>query len=200
MSTYCLPLEDYDQEKYNEPMVWVGIYVAIASLLCILAMATDLLHGFRNRKLWFPSKYFSLNAASITVITVAMKLPVDLSSDMPSYMDQATKLESLAFMCTMMANFMPSLAAMDNKTLLANIIDIFSACFTNIPQVITVKCHESVIEKTEVSVKVAAKLLGKTTQIIERLETCEVPSMNPDKMAYVDEWRLYLKQSTPQGF
>ncbi|KAI3774899.1 hypothetical protein L1987_49462 [Smallanthus sonchifolius] len=124
MSTYCLPLEDYDQEKYNEPMVWVGIYVAIASLLCILAMATDLLHGFRNRKLWFPSKYFSLNAASITVITVAMKLPVDLSSDMPSYMDQAAKLGSLAFMCTVMANFMPSLAAMDNKTLLANIIGL----------------------------------------------------------------------------
>ncbi|KAI3803562.1 hypothetical protein L1987_31718 [Smallanthus sonchifolius] len=101
MSTYCLPrLEDYDQEKYDEPMVWIGIYVAIASLLCILAMATDLLY----------------------VITVAMKLPVDLSSDMPGYMDQAAKLGSLAFMCTVMANFMPSLAAMDNKTLLANII------------------------------------------------------------------------------
>ncbi|XP_076928097.1 uncharacterized protein LOC143591928 [Bidens hawaiensis] len=113
-----------DQGKYSEPMVWIGIYIAIASLLCILAMTADLFHGFRNKKFWFPSKYFCLNAASITVITVAMKLPVDLSSDMPSYMDQAAKLGSLAFMCTMMANFMPSLASMDNRTLLANIIGL----------------------------------------------------------------------------
>ncbi|KAJ0744428.1 hypothetical protein HanPI659440_Chr10g0387471 [Helianthus annuus] len=65
------------QGKYSEPMVLIGIYIATASLLCILAMAADLLQGFRNNKLWFPCKYFSLNAASITVITVAMKLPVD---------------------------------------------------------------------------------------------------------------------------
>ncbi|KAL8242437.1 hypothetical protein R6Q59_012739 [Mikania micrantha] len=114
----------YDKEnsdRYSKPMVWIGIYIAIASLLCTLAMAADLLHGFRSKKLWFPCKYFSLNAASITVIAVAMKLPVDLTSPMPSYMDQETKLGSLAFMCTMMANFLPSLASMDNKTLLANV-------------------------------------------------------------------------------
>ncbi|GKA38557.1 hypothetical protein Tco_0731108 [Tanacetum coccineum] len=52
-----------------------------------------------------------------------MKLPVDLSSDMPSYEDQTAKLGSLAFMCTMMVNLMPSLASMDNTTLLANAID-----------------------------------------------------------------------------
>ncbi|KAF5787270.1 hypothetical protein HanXRQr2_Chr10g0450871 [Helianthus annuus] len=121
----CSMVDDWEiQGTYSEPMVWIGIYIAVASLLCILAMAADLLHGFWNNKLWFPCKYFSLNAASITVITVTMKLPVDLSSEMPSYMDQAAKLGSLAFMCTMMTNFMPSLAAMDNKTLLANIIEV----------------------------------------------------------------------------
>ncbi|KAJ0522763.1 hypothetical protein HanIR_Chr10g0486171 [Helianthus annuus] len=83
-------------------------------------------------------------------------------------------------------------------TLISGMIaDILCACFTNIPRVITVKCNVSVIEKREASVKAAAKLLGKTSKIIERLETCELPSMDPDKMAYVDEWRLYLKQSIP---
>ncbi|KAI3803560.1 hypothetical protein L1987_31716 [Smallanthus sonchifolius] len=121
----CSMVDDWEvQNTYSEPMVWIGIYIAIASLVCIIAMAADLLRGFRNKKLWFPCKYFTLNAASITVITVAMKLPVDLSSEMLSYMDQAAKLGGLAFMCTMMANFMPSLAAMDNKTLLANIIGL----------------------------------------------------------------------------
>ncbi|XP_076924096.1 uncharacterized protein LOC143586428 [Bidens hawaiensis] len=125
MFNICSIVDNWeDQGKYSEPMVWIGIYIAIASLLCILAMTADLLHGFRNKKFWFPSKYFSLNAASITVITVAMKLPVDLSSEMPSFMDQSAKLGSLAFMCTMMANFMPSLASKDNRTLLANIIGL----------------------------------------------------------------------------
>ncbi|KAF5763041.1 hypothetical protein HanRHA438_Chr15g0688121 [Helianthus annuus] len=111
-----------ESDRFSEPMVWIGIYIAVASGVCILAMAADLVHGFRNRKLWFPCKYFSLNAASITVITIAMKLPLDLTSPMPSYADQAAKVGSLAFMCVLMANLMPSLASMDNKTLLANII------------------------------------------------------------------------------
>lgn len=51
------------------------------------------------------------------------------------------------------------------------IADILAACLTNIPRVITMKCHESAIEKREASVEVAAKLLGRTTQIIQRLET-----------------------------
>ncbi|PWA47675.1 hypothetical protein CTI12_AA497200 [Artemisia annua] len=83
-----------------------------------------------------------------------------------------------------------------NRKMMEN--DMFAACFTNIPRVITMKCHERVIDKREASVKVAAKLLGKTTKIMERLETFELPPiMDHDKMAYIDKWRLYLKQSVP---
>ncbi|KAJ0740121.1 hypothetical protein HanOQP8_Chr06g0213331 [Helianthus annuus] len=116
----CEAISEIEGE-YSSPMVLIGIYISVASAFCILAMALDLLNGFRIRKFWFPTKYFSLNAASITVIAVAMKLPVDLTSPMPSRMDQFGKLGSLAFMCTMMSNLMPSLASMDNKSLLANI-------------------------------------------------------------------------------
>ncbi|MFS7944211.1 hypothetical protein Hanom_Chr06g00509381 [Helianthus anomalus] len=111
-------------------MVLIGIYISMASLFCIFAMALDLLNGFRIRKFWFPTKYFSLNAASITVIAVAMKLPVDLTSPMPDRIDQVGKLGSLAFMCTMMSNLMPSLASMDNKSLLANITTLFILVIT----------------------------------------------------------------------
>ncbi|KAJ0780049.1 hypothetical protein HanPI659440_Chr06g0233271 [Helianthus annuus] len=105
-------------------MVLIGIYISIASAFCVLAMVLDLFYGFRNKKFWFPCKYFSLNTASITVIAVVMKLPVDLSSNMPTMMDQTAKLGGLAFMCTMMSSFMPSLASMDNKSLLANVIGL----------------------------------------------------------------------------
>ncbi|MFS7980226.1 hypothetical protein Hanom_Chr10g00936931 [Helianthus anomalus] len=107
-----------------QPMVWVGIYIAVASILCTIVMALDLLHGFRNKRLWFPSRHFTLNAASIAAITVAMKLPLDLGTEIGSKTEELAKLGSLAFMCTMMANLMPSLAAMDNKTLLLNIIGL----------------------------------------------------------------------------
>ena len=118
----CLQYELDRQNSYSKPMPWIGIYIAVASLFCILAMVADLIHGLRNRKLWFPCKYFTLNAASLTVIAVAMKLPVDLSNPMRGDSDQIAKIGSMAFMCTMMANLLPSLATMNSKELLTNII------------------------------------------------------------------------------
>lgn len=121
MSSYCDYLQN--QEKgYSKPMPWIGLYIAVASLVCTLAMAADIFHGFRHRKLWFPCKYFTLNAASLTVIAIAMKLPVDLNNRMPRDVDQLSKLSGTVFMCTMLANFMPSLSAMSNNELLSNLI------------------------------------------------------------------------------
>ncbi|KAL4560781.1 hypothetical protein LXL04_032935 [Taraxacum kok-saghyz] len=117
-----LVYESDQQARYNKPMPWIGIYIAVVSLFCIIAMVADLLHGFRNTKLWFPCKYFTLNAASLTLIAVAVKLPMDLTNLMPGYVDQAAKLGSVAFTCTMMANLLPSIATMDNKELVSNII------------------------------------------------------------------------------
>ncbi|KAJ0488086.1 hypothetical protein HanRHA438_Chr12g0534991 [Helianthus annuus] len=99
----------------------IGVYIALASLCCILAMLADLLHGLRSRKLWIPCNYFSINSASLTLIAVAMKLAVDLTSPMPGVVDQLAKLGSMAFMCTMMANLLPSLYSMDIEALLANV-------------------------------------------------------------------------------
>ncbi|XP_076956986.1 uncharacterized protein LOC143632319 [Bidens hawaiensis] len=109
------------EDTYGEPMKTIGFYIAVASLCCTLAMVVDLLNRLRRKQLWFPCKYFSLNAFSLTVIVVAMKLPVDLSGNMPGPVDQAAKLGSMAFMCTMMANFLPSLATLGNTELLTNV-------------------------------------------------------------------------------
>ncbi|KAI3523308.1 hypothetical protein L1887_01369 [Cichorium endivia] len=116
-SLRILVYRSYWQNRFSEPFPWIGAYIALASLFCILAMAANLLHGLKNRKLWFPCKYFTLNAASLTVIAVAIKLPMDLTNQ-----TQTAKLGSLAFMCTMMANLLPSLATMDSKELVSNLI------------------------------------------------------------------------------
>ncbi|KAL9387233.1 hypothetical protein Peur_020357 [Populus x canadensis] len=111
-----------NEAKFSEPMPWIGLYIAAASLACALAMAVDFIRGFRRRKFWFPSKYFSINATSLTIIAVAVKLSVDLNTAMPRRVDQLAKLSSGALLCTVMGNSMPSLGAMDNSDLCTNMI------------------------------------------------------------------------------
>ncbi|KAL7604203.1 hypothetical protein Lser_V15G18644 [Lactuca serriola] len=81
--------------------------------------------------------------------------------------------------------------------LLSIIADILAACLTNLPQVIALKCHTRAIEKREASVHAAAQLLGETMQIINTLQDRELPSLNPNDMAFIDKWRSYLKDPCP---
>ncbi|KAK6935193.1 hypothetical protein RJ641_035348 [Dillenia turbinata] len=118
----CSTDGNLDVSKFNEPMPWIGIYIAAASLACCIAMAADAFHGFRYRKLWFPSKFFSLNATTLTLIAVATKLSVDLNTPMPRNQDQLAKLSSGVLFCTMMGNSMPSLGAMENQEILMNMM------------------------------------------------------------------------------
>lgn len=102
-------------ENFSAPMPWIGRYIVAASLICILAMLADAVQGIRRRKFWLPCRFFTFNAASLTLLGVVVKLPLDLNNPMPGKSDQMAKLSSIVFMSTAMANFMPSLALMDNK-------------------------------------------------------------------------------------
>ncbi|EXC28299.1 hypothetical protein L484_011803 [Morus notabilis] len=111
-----------NDDNFSKPMPWIGIYIAAASAACLVAMAADLIQGFRFRKFWFPCNYFSINATSLTLIAVAAKLSVDLNTSMPNRRDQLAKLTSAAFICTVMGNSMPSLGTMGNEDLFMNIM------------------------------------------------------------------------------
>ncbi|KAM7257639.1 hypothetical protein ACFE04_013380 [Oxalis oulophora] len=112
---------DLNSSKFSEPMPWIGIYVFLASLSCTLAMSADLIHGLKQRKFWFPTKYFTINATTLTLISVSIKLSVDLNTAMPRRQDQMSKLSSSVFICTVMGNSMPSLGNMETKELMMNI-------------------------------------------------------------------------------
>ncbi|CAA2996433.1 Hypothetical predicted protein [Olea europaea subsp. europaea] len=111
---------EYDPKKFSSPMPWIGIYVAFASAICSLAMALDAIIGFYKKKFWFPCRVFTLNAASLTLLAIAVKLPMDLNNPMPGKPDQLAKLSSTVLMSTAMANFMPSLGSMDGKEIFMN--------------------------------------------------------------------------------
>ncbi|KAG8662239.1 hypothetical protein MANES_01G079500v8 [Manihot esculenta] len=98
----CSADGNLNEAKFSEPLPWIGIYIAVASLACAIVMAADLIQGFRSRKLWFPSKYYCLNATSLTIIAVAIKFSVDLNTPMPRRIDQLAKLSSSTLICTLM--------------------------------------------------------------------------------------------------
>ncbi|KAL7617143.1 hypothetical protein Lser_V15G01820 [Lactuca serriola] len=105
-----------------DAMPWVGLYVCLASLVCTLAMAADAFQCFWQWKLWFPCRFFTINAASITLIAIAIKLPVDLDTDMSDTVYMIAKSASIIFLVTMVANFLPSLGLIDDKELLMNML------------------------------------------------------------------------------
>ncbi|KAJ8619498.1 hypothetical protein MRB53_028027 [Persea americana] len=111
-----------DSSKFSEPLPWIGLYITAASLLCSLLMGLDTFNSFRRRKLWFPCRCVTLNATSLTLLSVATKLPIDLNTSMPSSQDQLTKLSGTIFICTVMGNFLTSLGTMDESEMIANII------------------------------------------------------------------------------
>ncbi|KAK9277762.1 hypothetical protein L1049_007309 [Liquidambar formosana] len=118
----CSISGNLDDSKFSKPMPWIGIYVAAASVVCSIAMAADAYKGLRYRKFWFPSKYFSLNATTLTLIAVAVKMSVDLNTAMPSRQDQLAKLSSAVLICTVMGNSMPSIGTMENNDIFMNIM------------------------------------------------------------------------------
>ncbi|KAJ7944751.1 putative Plant/MNJ7-17 protein [Quillaja saponaria] len=113
-----------DDSKFSEPIPWVGIYVAAASMACLLGMVTDAINGIRHRRFWFPCKFFSLNATTLTLIAVSVKLSVDLNTPMPRRQDQLAKLSSSVLMCTIIGNSLPSLATMENKEILMTLMAV----------------------------------------------------------------------------
>lgn len=109
------------QNALDSSNLVIGLYIGGASLICGLSMAADVFDGLRSKKFWFPCRYLSLNAASLTLLAVAMKLPLDLTTDMFTNWDWHGKLSSIIFMTTVVVHFMPSLGSMNDKEILTNV-------------------------------------------------------------------------------
>ncbi|CAA3001741.1 Hypothetical predicted protein [Olea europaea subsp. europaea] len=103
------------------PMPWIGLYAAVASLIWTLSLVIDLVTSVRHRKLWFPCRYSALNAASLTVLAIAVKLSMDLTTPMEGSYDQDAKSTSTTFLCVSTTHFMPSLGSMSEGDIVVNL-------------------------------------------------------------------------------
>ncbi|PWA95377.1 hypothetical protein CTI12_AA051420 [Artemisia annua] len=170
LSRLCdMAYEKDADDQFSGPLVWIGVYIAIGSALCILKLVVADLLSDASRARQIPYKWFSLNAATVTVLGVAMKLPLDMTGSMPGLLDQTTKLGSLVFMCTMLANLIPNLASMDVKTLKSNLVALAILVITIIVN-ISIEIHTGVIGD-----RVFDKLKGSKSPSIQYMMSRKMP-------------------------
>nr|XP_043609037.1 uncharacterized protein LOC122580955 [Erigeron canadensis] len=79
------------------------------------------------------------------------------------------------------------------------IADILCACFTNLPRVITLKCHHKAMEKRIESIWSAAQLLGRSKQILKILEARQLPNLDLHSRVYLHMWHSFPKSQIPSG-
>ncbi|XP_026443798.1 uncharacterized protein LOC113343921 [Papaver somniferum] len=113
-------MSEVDQDKYTSPIPVIGVYTAAATLVCFLLMLYDISMGFHRKRPWLPCKFFRLNSFTLSLLSVATKLPVDLTTSMPRAQDQLSKLTSTTFICIYMGFAMPSLGIQRNSECLSN--------------------------------------------------------------------------------
>ncbi|KAK9150216.1 hypothetical protein Syun_008525 [Stephania yunnanensis] len=120
----CVDTNSSDNSNCSSPVPIIGLYVAGASSVCLLFIALDMYAGFRNRKRWLPCRFFPLNSVTLTLLAIATKLPVDLTTSMPSLQDQLSKLTGTIFICICMGFFMPSLGFCTESESVSNLISL----------------------------------------------------------------------------
>lgn len=126
-----------ENNRFSAPVPWIGIYIAGASLICLGAIGADTLDGLRHRRFWFPCRFFPINSTTLTLLSVATKLPLDFSSPMPAVQDQLTKLTGTVFVCIFMSFSMPSFGLMQDAEILSNLVALFIFVLTIVGNICT---------------------------------------------------------------
>ncbi|KAK9085856.1 hypothetical protein Sjap_026267 [Stephania japonica] len=130
--------------NYSSPMPVIGLYIAAATLVCLLLMISDILSGFRNRRTWIPCKLFSLNAITLALLSIATKLPVDLTTSIPRAEDQLSKLTGTTLVCVCLGFLMPSIGANSSSECFSNIVAMAILVITIVVN-ICIQMHTGVI-------------------------------------------------------
>ncbi|KAK9081216.1 hypothetical protein Syun_030579 [Stephania yunnanensis] len=110
--------------KFSSPMPAIGLYMAVATLVCLILMLCDIFNAILRKKPWIPCRFFMLNSVTLTLLSIATKLPSDLTTSMPSACDQLSKLCGTSLMCISIGFFRPSTVNMSQSELSANLASL----------------------------------------------------------------------------
>ncbi|KAK9081265.1 hypothetical protein Syun_030628 [Stephania yunnanensis] len=116
--------------EFSSPMPAIGLHMAVATLVCLILMLCDIFNAIRQKKPWIPCRFFVLNSFTLTLLSIATKLPSDLTTSMPSACDQLSKLCGTSLMCISIAFFMPSAVSMSQSEYSANLASLSIMVFT----------------------------------------------------------------------
>ncbi|KAK9140721.1 hypothetical protein Scep_010402 [Stephania cephalantha] len=105
---------------YSSPVPIIGLYIAGASLVCLLLMLCDICFAIRRKSRHIPCRLFSLNSVTLTLLAIVAKLPVDLTTNMPSARDQLSKLAGTTLTCICIGFMAPSLGSSKESESIAN--------------------------------------------------------------------------------
>ncbi|KAK9138298.1 hypothetical protein Sjap_008892 [Stephania japonica] len=110
--------------NFSSPMPAIGLDIAGATLVCLVLIVFDVVNAIRERKPWIPCRLFALNSFTLTLLSVATKLPVDLTTSMPSAYDQLSKLCGTALICVSIGLFRISIVNMNESELSASMASL----------------------------------------------------------------------------
>ncbi|KAK9081284.1 hypothetical protein Syun_030647 [Stephania yunnanensis] len=99
----------------------IGLFMAGATLVCLVFMLSDIYNAIRQRKPWIPCQSFVLNSFTLTLLSVSTKLTGDFTTSMPSAWDQLSKLCGTSLICISIGFFRPSIVNMSDAELSASL-------------------------------------------------------------------------------
>ncbi|KAK9138297.1 hypothetical protein Sjap_008891 [Stephania japonica] len=102
----------------------IGLDVAGATLVCLILMLCDIAFAIRQRKPWIPCRFFVINSFTLTLLSVATKLPGDLTTSMPGACDQLSKLCGTAFICISIGFFRPHVTGVNESEFFPNLASL----------------------------------------------------------------------------
>ncbi|KAK9141068.1 hypothetical protein Scep_010749 [Stephania cephalantha] len=124
------PLCSSENSSYSSPVPYIGLYIAGATLLCLMLMFSDMISSFRRRNRYLSCNLFSINSVTLFLLATASKLPVDLTTYMPSARDQLSKLSSTAMVCVSIGFLVPSFGSNREAESITNLIALILMVIT----------------------------------------------------------------------
>ncbi|KAK9138876.1 hypothetical protein Sjap_009470 [Stephania japonica] len=183
-------LQCANSNGYSSPVPIIGLYIAIASLVCLLLMLWDIFFAIRRKNRHIPCRRFSLNSVTLTLLAIVAKLPVDLTTNMPSARDQLSKLSGTAMTCICIGFMALSVVSSKESESVSNMASL-SIFIVTVASTGNGSFEASIFFHEEEIIKNLNN--GLVPRIVGKLRCCAHKDREDTASSTLDSWRNELK-------